>query len=184
MTDASPLNLPNTSGVPSDCLYNLKPSSVRARSYRGSLPTTNKSTFNPSDTAVIYVPGGRRNCYADCNQSYLRFTVQNNDTVAGNYFFFDNLASSIINRLDVYHASNMLETIQQYNVLMSYIVDAQLNQSEKYGLSNIYGTSNSAALINARQGLPVYPGQRVTIVDDDQRSVKFSSYILSKFISN
>ena len=52
MTDTSTL-LPNTTAVPADCLYNLKPSSVRARSYRASIPTTNKSTFSPVEKTTF-----------------------------------------------------------------------------------------------------------------------------------
>ena len=164
MTDTSPLLLPNQTAVPQDCLYNLKPSSVRARSYRASIPSSNKSVFNASDQAILYIPGGRKGTYLDPNQSYLKMTVQNNEAVAGaNYFSFDNLATSIINRIDTFHSGNSIDSLQQYNALMSYIVDAQLNQSEKFGLSNIYGTSSSINLNLSRSGLTVYPGQRVTV---------------------
>lgn len=162
MTDTSPLLLPNTTAVPQDCLYTLKPSSVRARSYRASIPTSNKSVFAPSDQAILYIPGGRKGTYLDPNQSYLKMTVLNNDS-SGNYFNFDNVGSSIINRVDTFHSGNLIDSLQQYNALMSYVVDAQLNQSEKFGLSNIYGTSSSTSLLNSRAGLVVYPGQRVTI---------------------
>lgn len=164
MTDTSPLLLPNQTAVPQDCLYNLKPSSVRARSYRASIPSSNKSIFAPSDQAILYIPGGRKGTYLDPNQSYLKMTIQNNELVANaNFFNFDNLGTSVINRVDTFHSGNSIDSLQQYNALMSYIVDAQLNQTEKFGLSNIYGTSSSTLLANARSGLAVYPGQRVTI---------------------
>jgi hypothetical protein len=164
MTDTSPLLIPNQTAVPQDCLFNLKRSSVRARSYRASIPTSNKAIFSPSDAAVIFLPGGRKGTFLDPNQSYLKMTVQNNELVAGvNFFNFDTLGTSIINRIDTFHSGNSIDSLQQYNALMSYIVDAQLNQSEKFGLSNIYGTSASTNLNNARSGLAVYPGQRVTI---------------------
>ena len=164
MTDTSPLLLPNQTAVPQDYLYNLKPSSVRARSYRASIPSSNKSVCVASDQAILYIPGGCKGTYLDLNQSYLKMTIQNNEAVAGaNYFSFDNLATSIIKRIDTFHSGNSIDSLQQYNVLMSYIVDAQLNQSEKFGLSNIYGTSSSINLNLARSGLIVYPGQRVTV---------------------
>ena len=135
MTDASTLLIPNQLAVSSDCLYNLKPSSVRARSYRASIPSSNKSTFSPGDTIIAYIPGGRKSTYLDPNQSYVRFTVKNNDTTASQTMTIDNLASCFINRLDTYHSGNLIDTIQQYNVLMSYIKDAQLNVGESAGLS-------------------------------------------------
>ena len=158
MTDATTLLLPNQIAVSSDCLYNLKPSSVRARSYRASIPSSNKSTFSPGDTIIAYIPGGRKNTYLDPCQSYVRFTVRNNDTTAAATMNIDNLASCFFNRLDTYHSGNLIDSIQQYNVLMSYIKDAQLNLAESYGLSNIYGTSNTDAIVGTaqRQGSVIY----------------------------
>jgi len=164
MTDAATLLLPNQIAVSSDCLYNLKPSSVRARSYRASIPSSNKAQFSPSDTIIAYIPGGRKNTYLDPNQSYLRFTVKNNDSTSGNYMNIDNLASCFFNRLDIYHSGNLLDSVQQYNVLMSYLKDAQLNIAESVGLSNIYGTNPADAptASNQRQGITIYPGQQLT----------------------
>jgi hypothetical protein len=160
MTDASTLLLPNQTAVSADVLFNLKPSCVRAKSYRASIPTSNKSTFVPNDVAIMYIPCGRRNTYYDPQQSYLRFTVKNND--ATNSFWVDNLATSFINRIDIFHAGNLLDSIQAYNVLASYIKDFQLNTSESIGLSNIYGTSTSYDSALARQGISVGTGQQVT----------------------
>jgi len=152
MTDANSLLLPNTQAVSSDCLYNLKASSVRARSYRASIPPSNSQTFTGAQTAIFYIPCGRKNSFIDPTQTYLKFTVKNNDGT--NAFFVDNIASSFINRLDIFHGSNMIDTIQQYNVLASYIKDFTLNSSESYGLSSMYGTSVDATTASkCRQGL-------------------------------
>lgn len=136
MTDSSAL-LPSTQAITSDLNYALKPAGVRSRSYRASILPTNKSTFAPSDTCLIYIPGGRRNSYLDVGQSYMRFTIKNND--ATNDFKLDGNACSIINRIDVFHGSNLLETIQGYNILVNYILDVQSSISQRLGLSNIYG---------------------------------------------
>lgn len=138
MTDTSQL-IPNQLAITSDCMYNLKPSAVRGRSYRISVPTTNKSQFNPGDMAVFYLPGGRRNTYLDTTQSYLRFTIRNTDLT--NALNVDNTATSIFNRLDVFHASNLLESVQQINVLYSYLFDMSITASQKSGLSTIFGSS-------------------------------------------
>ena len=164
MTDASSLMLPNQIAVASDCLYNIKPSSCRARSYRASVPSSNKSVFGPADQIIAYIPGGRKNTYLDPQQSYMRITVQNNEAAgANNYFNFDGNGASIINRVDTFHSGNCIDTIQQYNVLMNYILDAQLNLSEKTGLSNIYGTNSDGTIANNRAGLRVWGQQRTTL---------------------
>ena len=108
MTDTTQL-IPNNLAVTSDLDFRLKPSAPRSRSYRASILPTNKSTFGPTDTAIVYIPGGRRNTYLDCTQSYIRMTLKNTDPT-GN-FKLDNNANCIINRLDVFHGSNLLETI-------------------------------------------------------------------------
>jgi hypothetical protein len=117
MTDSSAL-LPNTIGLTSDCQFNLKPSAVRSRSYRASIAPTNKSTFNPGDTCIMYIPGGRKNTYLDATQSYLRFTIKNNDTTASTsttnaYFYLDNNAGCVINRLDVNNIASVLPKVRQ-----------------------------------------------------------------------
>ena len=76
MTDTTQL-IPNNLAVTSDLDYRLKPSAPRSRSYRASILPSNKNTFNPTDTAIIYIPGGRRNTYLDCSQSYIRMTILN-----------------------------------------------------------------------------------------------------------
>ena len=162
MTDAGPLNLPNSQAVSSACLYNLKPSSVKGRSYRASVPATTSMPAQPSSTIVAYVPCGRQGTFLDSASSYIRFTVSNTD-VATNYFNIDNLASSFINRLDIFHAGNLIDTITGYNVLYSYLKDMQLNFAESIVLSNVYGTGyNLATAANMRQGVPIYGQQKLT----------------------
>ena len=151
MTDNQVL-IPNNVGITSDLLYNMKPSSARGRSYRCSIQPTNKTNFNPGDTCVMYIPCGRRNTFLDTQQSYIKYTVVNNDTF--NRLYFDNTAASVINRLDIFHASNLLESVQAYNVLYNYLMDYQLNHSERLGYSAVFGMNNVATSAqNTRQGL-------------------------------
>ena len=163
MTDTTQL-IPNNLAVTSDLDYRLKPSAPRSRSYRASILPTNKNTFNPTDTAICYIPGGRRNTYLDCDQSYIRMTLKNTDGTG--VFKLDGNANCIINRLDVFHGSNLLETIQTYNILSNYILDMQASLSQRIGLSNIYGfdTSGDRSGISFATGaqqtfcLPIFSG--------------------------
>ena len=153
MTDSSAL-IPNQVAVSNDALFNLKPSSVRARSYRASVPSSNKSSFVGGDVAIFYIPGGRKNTYLDPQQSYIRYTVALPSTTATDSINVDNVGSSFINRLDIFHSSNLLETVQAYNVLYSYLVDFTFTQSAKQGLSSIYGCANGSS--GTRKGLALY----------------------------
>src|SRR6476620_8656851 len=111
MTDSSAF-YPGQEAVTSDCMYTLKPSAVRSRSYRMNVPSSNKQTFSGSgtDVGIFYLAGGRRNTYLDPTQTMLKLTVQNLDTTAT--LSFDNNAGSLIDKLEIYHGSNLLETIQ------------------------------------------------------------------------
>ena len=137
MTDNSSL-LNNTHSLTSDLFYNLKPSTARCRSYQAAIPSSNKSTFAPGDTIVTYV-GARRNCFLDCANSYIKFTIRNTDATAANNLTIDGTAASFINSLNVYHGSNLLESVQQYDVLFSYLADFQLDMAKKLGLSAAFG---------------------------------------------
>jgi len=113
MTDSSSM-LQNQTAVTSDCLFNLKPSASRCRSYRASLPPINASTFAPGTQMIFMIPGGRRNTYFDNTQSYLKLTISNPDTTATNTMALDRCGACFINRLDVFgnDGSMLLETIQ------------------------------------------------------------------------
>lgn len=140
MTDSASL-VPNDMGIPTDLEYKLKASSVRCRSYRASIPSSNKSVFSPSDTIICYISGGRRNSYLDCANTYLRYTLKNNDTTATPLNInLDNNGASVINRLDVFHGSNNLESVQNYNMLMTHFLDFNYTPAQKAGLSAMYGT--------------------------------------------
>jgi len=141
MTDSSS-TLQNQTAVTSDCLFNLKPSASRCRSYRASLPPINGSTFAPSSQMIFMIPGGRRNCYYDPTQSYLKLTIQNNDPTANNTMTLDRCGACFINRLDVFgnDGSVLLETIQNYNILYNYLIDFQYNIASSFGLSSMMGT--------------------------------------------
>ena len=155
MTDTTQL-IPNNLAVTSDLDYRLKPSAPRSRSYRASILPTNKNTFNPTDTCIMYIPGGRRNTYLDCTQSYIRMTLKNTDPIGA--FRLDNNANCMINRLDVFHGSNLLETIQTYNILSAYILDMQVSASQRVSLSNIYGFNNTTD----RRGVELLQGDQQT----------------------
>ena len=137
MNDPLPMN---PKAISSDLMYNMKASSFPGTSYRASLQPQNASSFQPGSLCVITIPAGRVNTVYDQSQSYLRFTVQQNS--ATNSFNIDNTAFCFINRVDIFHGSNLLETIQQQNCLVNAIADVQCNTSQKVGLQNTWGFSN------------------------------------------
>ena len=55
----------------------------------------------------------------------------------------------------------MLDSIQGYNQLYSYILDVQCNPATSVGLSNCFGTASS--ITNIRKGGLIAPSSRATV---------------------
>ena len=91
-------------------------------------------------------------------------TLKNTEAAANSGFILDNNANCVINRLDIFHGSNLLETIQTYNILSAYIFDMQLSQSQKLSLSNMYGFGSTIANNSAgdRRGIALGPSDQYT----------------------
>jgi hypothetical protein len=136
----------NNVALTSDLRYSLKPSSVSARQYRVSLIPSNKQTFSPTDPITLYIPA-RRNTFIDTKNSYLRFTINNNNATAtapANSLNCDRSAACVFDRLEIFHGSNRLESIQQYNVLSCLLLDVQSSVGKLIGADCGLGTGGDA----------------------------------------
>ena len=119
--------------------YSLKPTSVRATRKQVVIPSSNKTDFSPEETCVFYLPSLRNNVM-DGQSGYLRFTLQ----VATNPCNLDVSAHSLIERIMTYGSGGQLiSDIQNYSVLATMLLDLQLSQSEKLGLSPTLGTEDT-----------------------------------------
>ena len=154
--------LSNTQAVSSDLAFGLKPSMVRSRQYRHSIAPSNKNTFSAGDQMIFYIPGGRRNTFLLSDQSYLRLTIKNTDATN-----FCNLESgyAVLNRQDIFHSSNLCESIQQLNVLATDLLDFSMNASDRQGESAILGTEDGVTngMTAIRQGYKINANSSVTV---------------------
>lgn len=117
--------------------YTMKPTSVKCSRKQLVIPSSNKTTFDDGETCVWYLPS-LRNHVMDGQSGYLRFTVK--PTTTGRV---DNTAHSFIDRIQTYGAGGALVSdIQNYGVLANMMVDLQLSQSEKIGLSGLIGAED------------------------------------------
>ena len=151
MSDPTAMNIPISQALTSDMLLGLKPSAPKSRSYRISIAPVNKSIFTPLDQVIFELPTSRRGTWLDQSQSYLKFSVQfsanANTTVGGTGIYLDNSAYSFLQRCDIYHGSNLLETVNEYGQLSNFLIDTSLTQSDKAGLSPLIGTNYSQSVI-------------------------------------
>ena len=145
MSDSSSLNIPLHTALTGDMQLGLKPSAPRSRSYRLSVAPLNKSVFSPADQVIFEIPTSRKGVWLDQSQSYLKFSVQCSSTAAaavgGSGLYLDNSAYSFFQKCDIYHSSNLLESINEYGQLANFLIDTSLTQSDKAGLSALIGTN-------------------------------------------
>ena len=142
-TDSSQL-IENNVAITDNLLYTVKPSAVRGRQYRASIPASTSNVANCGTTSIFYVPA-RSSCFLDGKQTALQFTIKN--TSSNNLAMkTDGFGSSVIARVDIFHGSNLLESISNYNVLASLIYDANLDPAQKVALSGLYGGGNSVTV--------------------------------------
>lgn len=118
--------------------YTLKPTSVACQRKQLVIPSSNKTEFSPSDTAVFYLPSLRNNVM-DGQSGYLRFTAE----ITGDGLI-DHSAHCFINRIQTYGSGGQLiSDIQGYNVMAILMTDLQMDQANKIGLSPILGCADA-----------------------------------------
>ena len=168
MSDPSALNVPVHQALTSDMLLGLKPAAPKSRSYRTSIAPINKSVFAPGDHIIFELGTGKRGCWLDQSQSYLKFSVQFASTAAatsgGAGIYLDNSAYSFFQRMDIYNNSNLLETINEYGQLCNFLMDTSLTQSDKAGLSTLIGTNPYSIQANV-MAPAINTGSYISIAD-------------------
>jgi hypothetical protein len=135
--------------LPKQLKYGSKVESATARSYKTNVaPQNGTGTYNPGDTIIINLPT-RNNLVLCPADSTLKFTVTFTNGEAGNALRWDSCgAHGIIQRLRIFHGSNLLQDIDNYGMLAKMLFDIQVNTSANYGKNNILvGTRNDMTVL-------------------------------------
>ena len=91
---------------------------------------------------IINIPT-RQNLVLVPDQSYLKFTVLAMTSAADTTVRWDGSAHSIIQRIRIYHGSNLIEDIDNYGLLAKMLFDIQVPSDACYGKLNLLaGTRN------------------------------------------
>ena len=134
--------------LPRNLAYGSKVESSAARSYRTNIqPQNGTGNYNPGDTIIINIPT-RNNLVFVPSESYLKFTHTVTAQANLNYARFDSCgAHGLIQRIRVFHGSNLLSDIDNYGVLSKILFDTQVSTDSTYGKFNILaGTRNDLTL--------------------------------------
>ena len=130
----------------------LDPMAVAANSQMVvSLPESSRIA-NPDDISRIRVSTGMAGAYLNCSKSFLKFTVVNTTTFplesATNKnwtakvispLILDLSAMSCIKKIEWYSSSNLLESINNYNVLSAIMIDTQMSSEATHTSGDILG---------------------------------------------
>jgi hypothetical protein len=129
--------------LPKNLKYGTKIESAVARSSRVNIQPQSGTTYGPNDTITINIPT-RNNLVLVPTESYLKFDTVFTSGADANAFRFDSCgAHGLIQRIRVFHGSNLLQDIDNYGMLAKMLFDLQQSPDGVYGKQNILcGTRN------------------------------------------
>ena len=125
-------------------VYGSNVESSAARSYRSNIqPQNGTGVYNGGDTITINIPT-RNNLVLVHEESVLKFTLSYTAGAASDIIRLDICgAHGVIDRIRVWHGSNLLEDITACGVLAKIMFDLQVPTDACYGKHNILsGTRN------------------------------------------
>ena len=131
--------------LPKNLQYGSKVESSVARSSKINIaPQNGTNNYGLGDTIIFNIPT-RNNLVMVPTESYLKFTlnpiVSSADSSA---FRLDSCGiHGVIQRIRVWHGSNLLQDIDNYGLLAKMLMDIQVSTDASYGKNNILlGTRN------------------------------------------
>jgi hypothetical protein len=134
--------------LPKNLKYGSKVESAMARSYRSNIqPQNGTGPYNLGDTVMFNIPT-RANLVMVPTESYLKFTLSTLTATAATAIRLDSCgAHGLIQRIRIFHGSNLLEDIDNYGLLAKLLFDIQVSTDACYGKFNMLcGTRNDLSL--------------------------------------
>lgn len=124
--------------LPAEMQYFPPAVAARARAYRQTVNPINGPTFTGSDK-MKFVLGTTPGTYLNLQQSYLEFDIQNTaGTPANAPFALDTHACCFFERIEIYHAGALLDTVNNVNVLYNLLMDASVSYADQ-GTTHVTG---------------------------------------------
>ena len=125
--------------MPKQLRYGDKVESAPARSKRSNIaPQNGTGPYGLGDTIIIPIPTSHNSVLAP-SESYLKFNLTvYNGSVNPNIIRLDSCgAHGLIQRIRIYHGSNLLEDQDSYGLLVKMLYDLQVSSDAAYGKNNI-----------------------------------------------
>ena len=127
--------------APQLAYQNVKRQSVAATSRVIKNSATNGSSFAPGGTIRFSIGGNQPRSYANLEEAFIKLTVTNSDASACE--FDSGSAYSLIQNFSVQTAGSTLSNIQNYNGLMSVIMDQNTGKEHMSNIGhNLFGADH------------------------------------------
>lgn len=130
--------------LPNNLFYQTHVESSAARSYRSNIqPQNGTGTYNAGDTITINIPT-RQNLVFVPEESVLKFTLTYTSGAANNIIRLDSCgAHGVIERIRVWHGSNLLSDLSAYGNVAKMLFDLQVPTDAAYGKHTILSGTRS-----------------------------------------
>lgn len=123
--------------LPKNLKYGSKVESAIARSSRVNIAPQGPTTYGLGDTIILNIPT-RKNLVLATTESYLRFTCSLQAQINDTAFRWDSCgAHGVIQRIRIFHGSNLLEDIDNYGLLAKVLFDLQQPLDSIIGKQNM-----------------------------------------------
>lgn len=134
--------------IPNNLKYGSKVESAPARSIRSNIQPQVGTRFGLNELIQINIPT-RQNLVMVPTESYLKFRFRTKTAANNTAFRWDSCgAHGLIQRIRIYHGSNLLEDIDNYNLLSKMLHDVQIPTDSTYGkLCLLEGTRPDMSLV-------------------------------------
>eukprot|EP01038_Epipyxis_sp_PR26KG_P017941 gene17941-25105_t len=130
--------------LPKNLKYGSKIESSISQNIRTNIAPQNNGTgpYGLGQTIIINIPT-QNNLVLATTESYLKFDLTIENDAADNKILWDSSAHGIIQRIRVFHASNLIQDIDNYSLLAKMLFDLQVSTDACYGRFNeLVGTRN------------------------------------------
>ena len=147
--------------ISSKQVYTQVPKSLSCEKYLASIQPSSGNSFVVGDQVEFVIPT-RGNEFLNAVNTTLRFRVNAVALATPIDAKFDNNASTMIERVEVYHGSNLLEQLSGYGVLFTTMFEAQTIQIHQAS-SISYGTTSLYTDAERRAGAIIPTGDGIVI---------------------
>lgn len=131
--------------IPKNLKYGNKVESSSCRSYRSNIvPQNGTGNYSLNDVITVNIPT-RANLVMASTDSYLKFNFKYKNTSGADASarWDSGGAHGLIQRIRIFHGSNLLEDIDNYNLLAKTLYDIQMPTDATYGKFNITSGTRS-----------------------------------------